>query len=113
VQKKIVSWLLARDVILAVTDAGMLKKMGLNMSCGIPKGWPDIAGCLPCGRFLGVECKAPGEEQTEAQALYGVAIHARGGLYIVASSVEELVQELLKEEKLHNPLGIPLDMLHV
>jgi hypothetical protein len=113
VQKAIIRWLLDRGVVLAVTDAGMLKRVGLNMACGIPKGWPDLTGCLPNGRFLGVECKAPGAEETDEQANYRERFDARGGLCAVASSVEELVAAFRAEENVGRSTGIPIDALHV
>lgn len=49
-------------------------------------GWPDIVGVAPGGRFLGVECKAPGGKpklSAEQQAVRKI-IEDAGGLYIVA-----------------------------
>lgn len=110
VQKQIVAWLVEHGVAVAITDAGLLNKVGLGMSCGIPTGWPDITGCLPqCGRFIGVECKSAKGRQTEAQLHTQVRIERNGGLYILAHSVDELIEALQREEKLRNPTGICLD----
>jgi hypothetical protein len=111
VQKAIIQWLISRGVIVAVTDAGLLHKFGVPAGCGIPTGWPDLTCCLPCGRFLGVECKAPGEKQTEAQKIFQRAFEKNLGLYIVASSVEELALAIRKELILGNPTGLSLDVL--
>jgi hypothetical protein len=95
IQKEIVQLLIVRlRAVVAVTDAGMLAKMGLGMSCGIPTGWPDITACLPSlGRFLGVEVKAPGGRQSPEQKLMQARIEALGGLYILAHSVEEFIEK--------------------
>jgi hypothetical protein len=90
VQREIASWLMLRGVLVSITDAGVLAKMGLGMKCGIPKGWPDLTCCLPGGRFLGVECKAPKGRQSEEQVRMELSIQKRSGLYILARSVEEL-----------------------
>lgn len=90
VQKQIVSWLLSKGVVLAVTDAGVL----YGVYSGIPTGWGDITGCLPNGRFLMVECKALKGKQSPAQAKTQVRIESNRGLYILANSLE-IVQEIL------------------
>jgi hypothetical protein len=90
VQKAIIAWLLEHKVVLAVTDAGALAKLGLGISCGIPAGWPDITGCVRGGRFIGVECKAPGGKQSQDQKVCEAAIHNNGGHYCLAQSVEDV-----------------------
>jgi len=58
-------------------------------------GWPDITGCLPGGRFLGVECKARrGGKQSEAQKAAQRQIERRGGLYIMVRGVDDLIEQL-------------------
>jgi hypothetical protein len=108
VQSEIIKWLVPRGVILAVTDAGLLAKMGLGMSCGIPTGWPDLTACTPSGRFMGVECKAAGGRQSDEQRATQKRIEDNGGLYVLAHSLEELVAELRKEELCGNTTGISL-----
>ena len=91
VQAEIVRCLVADlGAVVAVTDAGILARMGLNMRCGIPEGWPDITACLPnLGQFLGVECKAKNGRQSPAQKRMQERIEANGGLYILAHSFDE------------------------
>jgi hypothetical protein len=95
VQKQIVECLVSQlGAVVAVTDAGALARLGLNMSCGIPTGWPDIVACLPSlGQFLGVECKAAKGRQSPAQKRMQERIEHAGGLYILAHSLEEFKQE--------------------
>jgi hypothetical protein len=93
VQKQIVQWLLKQGVIVAITDAGALARVGLGMSCGIPTGWPDITGCTRTGRFLGVECKAAKGRQSTGQILFQQRILENGGIYILAHSLEEFLEK--------------------
>ena len=90
VQKAIIAWLLEHKVVLAVTDAGALARVGLGISCGIPRCWPDITGCVRGGRFIGVECKAPGGKQSKDQQAVERAIRGNGGHYCLAQSVEDV-----------------------
>lgn len=57
-------------------------------------GLPDILGVLPGGRFLAVECKAPGEGPTSEQRAFLEAIEKAGGVAIVARSSSELAEAL-------------------
>jgi hypothetical protein len=109
IQREIIRWLICRGALLAVTDAGLLKKMGIPMSCGIPKGWPDLTCCTPNGTFLGIECKAPGEKQTEHQVSWQHRIEENNGIYIVACSVQDVKDALIKLECSGNHSGIHLD----
>ena len=110
VQKEIVAWLLERGVLVAITDAGILNKLGLGMGCGIPAGWPDLTCCLPSGRFLGVECKATKGRHSKAQKSMQVRIEGNGGIYILAHSLAELIKSLHTEENFSDKkIGIPLD----
>jgi len=59
----------------------------------------DILGCL-CGRFIGIELKAKGNEPTPRQALALRLIHQAGGVAIVAydlDTVRERLTPILKE----------------
>jgi hypothetical protein len=54
------------------------------------KGASDIIGCLPDGRFLAVEAKAPGKKPTKAQREYLERVAADGGLALVVDEVGSL-----------------------
>lgn len=90
VQKAIAIWLRARGCLVAVTDAGAAYKAGSFFGDGLPAGWPDITGLLPDGRFIGVECKAPGGRQSPAQKLMEQGIRTRNGIYVLAFEVEDV-----------------------
>lgn len=61
-------------------------------------GSADIIGVLPSGRFVAVECKKPlgprggmgGSAQTPEQRTFQQDVERRGGLYVLARSVDEL-----------------------
>ena len=63
------------------------------------KGSPDIIGIMgpdtgEAGRFLAVECKVPGGKQSPDQIAWQAACEAHGGLYILATSLDELIEGL-------------------
>ena len=90
VQKAILLWLRANGCLVAVTDAGAAYKAGAFFGDAIPAGWPDITGLLPDGRFIGVECKAPGGKQSQEQKDCEARIRGNGGHYCLAESVEDV-----------------------
>ncbi len=53
-------------------------------------GAADIQGILDAGRFLAIEVKRPDEIQTDEQLAWEAMVNRRGGLYILAHSVEEV-----------------------
>lgn len=63
---------------------------------GVP-GMSDIIGACPDGRFLAVELKQPGKEPTEKQETFLRSVHAIGGVAIVATSLDELMEEWQKK----------------
>jgi len=52
-------------------------------------GISDILGCTTQGRFYAVECKRVGEKPKPAQVSFLRLVSERGGLAIVASSIED------------------------
>jgi hypothetical protein len=94
VQKAVVAYLRARNCLVAVTDAGAAYKAGAFFGDAIPAGWPDVTGLLPDGRFLGVECKAPGGRQSPAQKVMEQQIRRRSGIYVLAHGVEDVIAAL-------------------
>lgn len=65
---------------------------GRVVSFGL-RGSADILGIGPGGRLVAVECKAPEGRVRPEQAAFGRMIHERGGIYILARSVEDLYSE--------------------
>jgi len=90
VQKACLAVLRQLGALAAVTDAGAAYRAGAFFGDPIPRGWPDITGLLPDGRFVGVECKAPRGRQSAAQKRMEAEIRKRNGIYILAHSAEDV-----------------------
>ena len=77
------------------------------ISFGLCPGSSDLIGMMPGGRFLAIEVKRPGEAQTEDQLKFEAAVCECGGLYILATSVEEAVAAVdaaqAKDRGQHHP----------
>jgi hypothetical protein len=58
------------------------------------RGCSDILGMLKGGRLLAVECKSGKGKETTDQAAFGARVAADGGLYIVARSVDDVMEGL-------------------
>ena len=61
------------------------------------KGSADILGCLPGGRFLAVEVKAPAGRLAPEQSAFMEKVRGLGGVSIVVRSFKELDQALRAE----------------
>lgn len=59
-------------------------------------GLPDIQACVQ-GRYIGIECKLPGEKPTAAQLRVIEEIRSAGGVAFVAESFLDVERELRKE----------------
>jgi len=59
------------------------------------KGVPDIVCCVR-GQFVGIEVKAPGKEKTltHNQAMHISLIKGNGGVAFVASSLDDVIDQL-------------------
>jgi len=62
------------------------------------KGVSDILGCLQ-GRFIAIEAKMPGKEEniTDLQKKFLEQIRGNGGIAIVATYVEDLIDYIKTE----------------
>ena len=58
------------------------------------KGQPDIEGCLPDGRYLGIEVKRPKGKMSPEQKSFHIRIKRNNGVIFVAHSVEEVHEKL-------------------
>lgn len=78
-----------------------LKRMPLT-TYGQP-GASDIQGVIKhqaettTGRFLAVEVKRPGEKQNQEQVKWQAMVESMGGLYILATDVEDVRNRLWAE----------------
>lgn len=102
---------LTRNVIATVNASGLaevwrchsgmvrVRRGWLHLS---PEGTPDIVGFLRDGRFIGLECKLPGERPTEVQRQAIERIVEAGGVASVVRSVDDamlVVRTALREEE--------------
>ena len=55
------------------------------------RGVPDITGCASNGRYLGVEVKTGNDKLSPFQEAYKAEVEKRGGYYLVAGTVDEIV----------------------
>ena len=60
------------------------------------KGSSDILGLI-AGRFVAVECKAGRDRQRKEQMAFERAVTNAGGVYILARSVDDVVERLVRE----------------
>lgn len=95
VQKAVATYLRHAGCLVAVTDAGSAHKAGAYHGSTPPPGWPDLTCLTSDGRFLGVECKAPNGRQSPMQLQMQQQIELRGGLYVIARSVDDVRAKLL------------------
>ena len=89
-QKAILTYLKLKGCLVAITDSGAMHRAGRYGGDTVPEGWPDLTCCMPDGRFLGVEVKAPKGTQSLMQKICQQQIETRGGVYILAYSIDDL-----------------------
>ena len=58
------------------------------------KGYADLHGMLPGGRYFALEVKRPGEEATPEQARFLATVCAGGGIAVVVRSFEDAARAL-------------------
>ena len=78
-------------------NTGAMKIDNRHVRFGI-KGAADITGVLAGGRRLEIEVKRPGRKPDMHQRAFGESITRLGGLYLVATSVDD-VRAVLGLEK--------------
>ena len=54
-------------------------------------GTADITGCSPSGQFIAIECKIGKNKPTALQEAYLEEIRKRGGIAIVAYSLDDVI----------------------
>jgi hypothetical protein len=94
----VVQWLTIKGICASITDSGLFVVEGerVGRSASVD-GWPDISGCLPSGRFLGIELKSKGGKLRPAQTVILERLRASGALIVIAKSLEEVVRAIEKE----------------
>ena len=75
-------------------NVGAVVIKGQMVRFGRP-GQADVAGMIE-GRAIEVEVKRPGEYQNKAQRNWQEAVERAGGIYVVARSVQDAIDGLLR-----------------
>ena len=89
------AWLHVRGIFAWRNNIGAAKtEDGRFVRFGIP-GASDIIGVLPGGRFLAVECKrSTGGRVSDQQKAFLEKIEKAGGLAVIATSLEDLMEAI-------------------
>lgn len=80
---------------VANTPAGQLRARRGYVHLA-PKGWPDISGYLPDGRFLGLEVKMPKGKLSREQEAWRERAAKHGCVVGVVRSVAEAIEAVRK-----------------
>jgi hypothetical protein len=78
---------------VARMNSGAFQIEGRFIKAGF-RGCSDILGMLKGGRLIAVECKSSKGKESADQAAFGAAVAKDGGLYIVARSVDDIMEGL-------------------
>jgi hypothetical protein len=98
IQRAILDWLHWHKVLCWRNNSGAFVLQGETGSrrffrAGM-KGASDIIGCLPDGKFLAIEVKAPKGRVTDEQAQFIADVLRNGGVAFVARGVEDVEREM-------------------
>lgn len=80
------------DVFLFRINVGKFRPIdgGPRVIQSAPEGTPDLLGVLAPGRAFGIEVKAQRGKQREGQRNWQAAWEKRGGIYILAKSLDDV-----------------------
>ncbi len=85
-----IKWLWAQGCFVWRNNTGALPdKTGRKVHYG-HKGSADIIGVNPYGKFIAVEAKSAKGRITPEQAIFRDRIEAKGGVYVLAKSIDDL-----------------------
>ncbi len=95
IQRAILDYLalFPRKVFAWRANTGGMKVDNRFIKFGIA-GQADITGILASGQRIEIEVKRPGQKLSALQAVFGQCITRMGGVYIVASSTDDVAQVL-------------------
>jgi hypothetical protein len=80
------------DVFLFRINVGKFRPIdgGRRVIQSAPEGTPDLLGVMTPGRAFAIEVKAPRGIQSEVQKNWQAAWEKRGGIYILAKSLDDV-----------------------
>lgn len=84
------------DIMLFRINVGKFRPMegGPRVIQSAPEGTPDLLGVMTPGRAIAIEVKAPKGRQRDAQVAFQKAWEARGGIYVLAKSIDDVYRGL-------------------
>ena len=84
------------DIFLFRINVGVFKPVSGNAGVvrSAPEGTPDLLGVIKPGRAFAIEVKAPKGKQRTAQVAWQHAWEKRGGIYILAYTLEDVYRGL-------------------
>ena len=84
------------DIMLFRINVGKFRPMegGARVIQSAPEGTPDLLGVISPGRAFAIEVKTDTGKQRTAQVAWQNAWEKRGGIYILARSVEDVYRGL-------------------
>lgn len=91
-QTLILDWLSRKQIFHYRQNTGAAKLKGFWVKFGVP-GAPDIVA-VKNGRFIGIEVKRVGEEQSDKQKDFECNLASAGGTYILAYRLEDVISVL-------------------
>jgi hypothetical protein len=84
------------DIMLFRINVGKFRPLegGARVIQSAPEGTPDLLGVMSPGRAFAIEVKTEKGKQRTAQAAWQNAWEKRGGIYILARSIEDVYRGL-------------------
>jgi hypothetical protein len=86
-------------------NGGKFKVDNRFISCTDINGVPDILGIDQKGRAIAIECKSDTGKLSAAQKAFKYQWTGRGGVYVLARSIEDLDEGLKAPEGRYKSLG--------
>lgn len=93
IQRAILDYLELRGIFHYRNNSGAFKRDDGHFYRFGAKGSPDIV-CVVNGQYVGIEVKAPGGKQSEHQKEFQRRLKEAGGRYILAFTVDDLLNTL-------------------
>jgi hypothetical protein len=84
------------DIMMFRINVGKFRPLdgGARVIQSAPEGTPDLLGVIAPGRAFAIEVKAQRGKQRQVQAAWQVAWERRGGIYILARSLDDVYKGL-------------------
>ena len=85
-----------QDIMLFRINVGKFRPLdgGPRVIQSAPEGTPDLLGVIIPGRAFAIEVKAPRGKQRDVQVAWQTAWEKRGGIYILARSLDDVYRAL-------------------